>query len=279
MSVFVSDAFLSAFSTVRGDLPVYGERMWIGKAKWIKYAFCSPWNGFIDDPDVELIEETARKHGAVFVKFKSDRLLHDSTAQELSPRPTLVTFPDYSPPKEVRWAVRKAESSGLKVRDGTVDVAYPVLRQLWETIPATIPKEFYDVLVDENVGSFLCVYDSGRIVSSLFQVIADGVYYMYSLATLERYLRKQASMLLVSHFLRQAFTEGARYVDLCGCSIPSIYRFKKQFSSEIRYRPRYLIELKSLTWSLLRRFGRARGMYRDLIGHLPHHLNWRENLV
>jgi hypothetical protein len=49
MNVFTSDVFLETFAPVIRGAPFLGHQMWVVRRGPVKMAYCSPWNGFIDD--------------------------------------------------------------------------------------------------------------------------------------------------------------------------------------------------------------------------------------
>jgi len=273
--LFTSDLFLRAFSFFGS--PVYGHQMWIRKKAFVKVAQCSPWNGFILSPDLDDIIETAEEHNCWAVTFTSQKLLDDERLTQLSPSPTPIVFPNFRPDKKLRWSIRKAEQQDFKLKSVSIESAYPLFEDLGRRIKAVIPYGFYEILEDAGYGKTLVLEKNGEVVSALFYIVdVDKLHYMYSLATREEYKPTQATHHLVYSFIKQAFEDKAPYIDLCGCSVPSVYLFKKQFASEIYYRPRYLIVLKPYLWRLVRW---KAGMYRDLINHIPDHENWRSKIL
>jgi hypothetical protein len=242
-------------------------------------AYCSPWNGFIENPDIPDMIRTAKKEGCWAITFVSSNLVDSPEVKELSPVPTLIVPPSYKPNKKVRWAEKRARELGFEVYESNYTEAEKCLLLLWKKLGRPISKYFYERLISEGAGNFLaCKNKSGDIASVLFFLRDEkNVFYMYTLASDPQYYKTQATMLLVSEFIRKAFSENARYVDLCGISEPAIYRFKSNFSDTVRFRPRYLIVLKRLLWNIVK-FG-SHTIYKNLSKDIPNSENWKLYLV
>jgi hypothetical protein len=278
MSVFTSDVFLDAFAPVIGGKPILGHSMWVVKKWFVTMAYCSPWNGFIDDPDLKTILSTAREHGCWALTFTSSGLVDDPRFEELSPVPTLIVRNDYSPSKKVRWSVKRALSIGFDVVTVPANVGYPVLSSLWSRLGRGIPLSFYQKLEGAGVGHTLVATLKGKPVSALFHLADDdGAMYMYSLATLEEFKHTQVTTLLVHKFLEEAFSLNAPFVDLCGCTEEPIYRFKSQFSNLVMFRPRYLHVIRKSLWKLVA--WRSSTLYKDLVPPFIDDSDWKERIV
>jgi hypothetical protein len=275
--LFTSNLFLKAFALVRGSDPIYDSQMWIVKRAFVKLAECSPWNGFIADPETEFIVQAAKEHGAWVVTFTSQAIINDPRFESLPPSPTLLTFPDYAPSKKVRWSLRKASRLKASIEPNASSEMHPLLDHLWERLGRGIPDEFYSILEGAGVGHTLLARVGGKPVACLFYLVDDDkVHYLYSLATSPAYMGSEITSLLVSSFVQKSFAEGAPYLDLCGASVPSIYMFKKQFASTIAWRPRYIATMNPL-WNLAK-LG-APYLYRDLSSHIPQKDRWRSHIV
>ena len=278
MDIFTSDAFLEAFAPVIGGVPVLGRQMWVVNRAPVRFAYSSPWNGFIDDPDLEMLVSTAKEKGCWGLTFASSDLVDDTRLQELSPVPTLIVPKDYSPSKKVRWSVRKATSLGFEVTPASADSAYSVFSGLWGRLQRGIPLSFYQKLESVGFGKTLVARNADGAISGLFYLTdSNNVRYMYSLATLEEYRRTQVTTLLVHKFLEDAVNSDAPYVDLCGCTEEPIYQFKSQFTDQVMFRPRYLHVIRKLLWKLVS--WRSSTIYRDLVPPFINGSNWKERIV
>lgn len=278
MSVFTSDVFLDAFAPAIGGTPVFGRKMWVVRKGPVRMAYCSPWNGFIEDPNLDELVPVAKGNGCWALTFTSSGLVADSRVEELSPVPTLIVSGDYSPSKKVRWSVRKATSLGFEVAPGSSSMAYPIFSSLWGKLKRGIPMSFYSKLEETGLGRTLLAVKAGSPVSALFYLKdEDGAKFMYSLATLEEFRRTQVTTLLVHEFLVEALNSNTPYVDLCGCTEESIYRFKSQFTDKVMFRPRYLHVLRKLAWKLV---GWGSGtLYRSLTPSFIDDRDWKKRIV
>jgi hypothetical protein len=279
VGLFTSDLFLDAFAPVINAKPIFGHRMWITKRSIVKMGYSSPWNGFIENPDIFDLMQTGKKEGCWAITFVSSNLIDLPEVKELSPVPTIIVQPDYRPNKKVRWAEKKAREAGYEVYESSYAEAEKCLLLLWSKLGRSICKHFYERLISAGVGDFLVCKDKLDNVASVLFFLRDekNVFYMYTLASDPKYYKTQATMLLVSEFIRKSFSENARYVDLCGISEPAIYRFKSNFSDTIRFRPRYLIVLKHLLWNMAK-FG-SHTIYKNLSKDIPNSENWKSYLV
>lgn len=251
--------------------------MWIVKRTFVTLAECSPWNGFIANPETERIIRAAKEHDAWVVTFASQLIIDDPQFESLPASPTFLTFPDYSPSKKVRWSLRKASRLKASIEPSASSEMHSLLDHLWERLGRGIPDEFYSILEDAGVGHTLVARIEGKPVACLFFLVDDDkVHYLYSLATSPAYRGSDITSLLVYSFVQESFAEGAPYLDLCGASVLSIYMFKKQFASTIAWRPRYIATLNPL-WNLAK-FG-APYLYRDLSSHIPQKDRWRHYIV
>ncbi len=276
--MFTGDAFLRAFALVQGDEPVLGEEIWIRRRGPVKYAYASPWNGFISNPDPNSLITAAHSKGCWALTFTSDVLMADGRLHELAPVPTPIVFPGYNESKKVRWSLRKAEKTRFEVHDSSAHEIQAVFLSLWERIGRRVPPDFYRILEDSGHGRTLRASKNGEVASGLFYLVDESkVHYMYSLATAPKFKGTDVTTFLVHSFLERAFAEGAPFVDLCGCSVESIYRFKSQFTSEIRFRPRYIAVLRTNLWRLIK--WRVVSMYSGLPAHIPVKNDWRTLLV
>lgn len=277
MGVFTSDEFLKAFAPARGAEPVYGAQMWVVKRAFVTMAECSPWNGFIEEVNPDNVLSTARNHNAWVVTFTSQGMIVDKRFSPLSPSPTFLTFPDFAPPKKLRWSLRKAEALHTSIGAGTWSELQKPLAQLWQRLGRGIPPSFYTILEKSGDGHSILAKVNGESAAGLFYLTDhDRGRFMYSLATEPKYKGSELTSLLIYYFLRSSFEEGAPYVDLCGASVPSLYLFKKQFASTIAWRPRYIAVMNPL-WRLAKL--RARYLYRDQSAHIPERDRWQDYLV
>jgi hypothetical protein len=277
LGVFTSDGFLRAYALARGAEPVYGSQMWIVRRAFVKMAECSPWNGFIEEVNTDTILGTARKHRAWVVTFTSQSLVDDKRLQSLTPSPTFLTFPDFTPGKKLRWSIRKASDLNATIEPGNWKELQKPLSHLWERLGRAIPAEFYSLLEGAGDGHAILARVKGETVAGLFYLTDyDKASYMYSLATEANFRGSEITSFLVFSFLKAAFDQGAPYVDLCGASVPSLYAFKKQFASTIAWRPRYIGVMNPL-WRLVRL--KAAYMYQDQSAHIPEKERWRDYLV
>jgi hypothetical protein len=278
VSVFTSDVFLEAFAPVIRGTPFLGHQMWVVRRGPVKMAYCSPWNGFIDDPNLAELIPVAKERECWALTFTSAGLLNDCRVEELSPVPTLIVSGDYSPSKKVRWSIKKALSIGFDVAAVPANVGYPVLSSLWGKLGRGIPLSFYQKLEGAGIGHTLVATLEGKPISALFHLADDdGARYMYSLATLEEHRHSQVTTLLVHRFLEEAFGSNAPFVDLCGCTEEPIYQFKSQFSNRVMFRPRYLHVIKKSLWKLVS--WRSSTLYRDLVPSFIDDSNWKERIV
>jgi hypothetical protein len=262
VSLFTSDAFLEAFSLVINATPVYGKGIWIRRGRFINKAEGSAWNLFARNPNIDDMIEVSKEYDCWFLRFTAAAPLDDKRLGAPIRSPTMLTFPDYRPNKDVRWGIRKAEKSGFIVEACSVSVIQPLLNQLWTKLGHGIPQRFYEILEKASIGKALVARLSDKICSGLFYLVdEDDVWYMYSLATDRSFRSSQVTSLLVYSFIRQAFDEGSNCVDLCGSSIPSIAGFKKQFASKTHCRPMYEVSLNPL-YPLARTAGRILGLWK-----------------
>jgi len=276
--IFTSDTFLDAFAPVIGGTPVFGHHMWIVKKFLFRMAYCSPWNGFIKHPHLDDLLSAARREGCLALTFTSSSLLDDPRLEELSPVPTPIVPRDYSPSKKVRWSVKKAQSFGFDIMTEPAETAYPVFSGLWGRLQRGIPLSFYLELERSGLGHTMVAKESGKPISALFYLEdEDDVRYMYSLGTLREFIHSQVTTLLVHSFLEKSMASGSPYVDLCGCTEPSIYRFKSQFTDQIMFRPRYLHVIKKVLWNLVS--WKSSTIYKDLSPPFIDKRNWRERIV
>ena len=277
MGLFTSDLFLKAYAPVRGAVPIFGHNMWIVKRGFVTLAECSPLNGFIEQPNPTDILETAVRSHAWSVWFTSDKTVAHKEFRELPPYPTFLTFPEFKPGKKLRWALRKSKKLKLIVEDGKAVAIRHLLDKLWERLDRSISIEFYLTLEAASVGRTIYAIHDGHICTGLFYLIGtNGERYMFSLATDPKYRGTDVTSFLVAEFLRRSFEEGTPYVDLCGCSVPSIYAFKRHFASTVAWRPRYLAVLNPL-WHLL--WFQMRHLFRSRSDHIPEREQWRSLLV
>jgi len=277
MGLFTSDLFLKAYAPVRGAVPIYGHNMWIVKRGFVTLAECSPLNGFIDRPNLTDILDTAMQNGAWSILFTSGNTLTHKEFREIPPYPTLLAFRDFKPDKRLRSHLRKAEKLKLQVKDGKAESIRHLLDSLWDKLGRSIPIDFYSALEAEGVGSTIYAIDNGYACSGIFYLVGDrGERYLYSMATDPNYRESQATSFLIMEFLRKSFEDAAPYVDLCGCSVPSIYEFKKHFSSTVAWRRRYLAVLNPL-WYLL--WFNVRHLFRNRSDHILERERWRSLLV
>jgi len=278
VGIFTSDVFLDAFAPVISGFPLHGKQMWIVRRAFVSFAYCSPWNGFIEGPDIDQLVSTAEEKGCWALTFTSSDLVDDQRLEELSPVPTLIVSNDYSPSKKVRWSIKKALSIGFDVATVSANVGYPVLSSLWGRLRRSIPLSFYQKLEGAGIGHTLVATLNGKPISALFHLADDdGARYMYSLATLEEHRHTQVTTLLVHRFLEEAFGLNAPFVDLCGCTEEPIYQFKSQFSNQVMFRPRYLHVIKKSLWKLVS--WRSSTLYKDLVPSFIDNSNWKERIV
>ncbi len=279
MNIFQSDVFLQAFSKVKGDRPLLGRGMWVHEGRFFKHAFCSPWNGFADisSSDLDELAGTASMQECLMLRFTSKRMLDDSRMESLPPLPTVITFPSYEPDKKVRWAVKKSEKEGVEIRDAKMEDSYFLLESVLNE--RIIPLEFYKILEQAKLGRALVARHQDKTAATLFYVVDEKqIHYLYSIgADVELSKETQASMLLMSEFLKRSFGAGAPFVDLCGCSVERIYQFKKQFGSKVAFRPNYILPLNRLKWKVARKF--ALELYAPVPAHVPNTDSWASNLV
>jgi hypothetical protein len=247
VSVFSSNLFLDAFGLVINATPVYGKGLWIRHGRFINKAEGSAWNLFTKNPEVESMIDAAKSYHCWFLRFTATMPLHEKGLGPPIANPTLLTLPDFEPKKEVRWAIRKAEKMGFDVEPCPAADIQPLLDQLWTRLGRGIPQRFYEILEQARIGKALVARLRDQVCSGLFYLMdEDDVWYMYSLATDSSFKSSQVTSFLVHSFIQQAFKEGAPYVDLCGSSIPSIAKFKRQFASREHVRPMYEINLNPL---------------------------------
>jgi hypothetical protein len=276
MSVFTSDIFLEAFSSVINATPVYGKGLWIRRGSFINKAEGSAWNLFAKNPNVNEMIEISKRYRCWFLRFTAAAPLDDDRLGTPMPSPTMLTFPGFRPNKDVRWAIRKAEKSGFRVEPCHVAVIQPVLDQLWTKLGRGSPQRFYELLEKAGIGKALMARLGDQICSGLFYLVDElRIHYMYSLATDPNYKGSEVTSLLVWSFIRQAFEKGSPYVDLCGCLVPSIANFKHQFGSGIYYYPRYLIVLNPL-WHLVKWKSTINKRSTE---HLYNIRNWKDYVV
>jgi hypothetical protein len=239
--------FLDAFSPVINATPVHGKGLWIRHGRFMNKAEGSAWNLFVRNPNVGEMIETAKEHGCWLLRFVAAEPVEDERVGRPIQSPTLYTYPDYTPNKDLRWSVRKAEKTGFTVEPCRSAEIEPILEQLWTRLGHGISKTFYQILESAGFGRALAAKLNGQVCSGLFYLTdEENVWYMYSLATDSYFRSSEVTSLLVYSFVRMAFEEAAPYVDLCGSSIPSIAAFKKQFASKVHYRPSYEISIHPL---------------------------------
>jgi len=278
VSIFTSDTFLDAFAPVIDGTPLFGHAMWVVKKAFVRIAYCSPWNGFIENPNVSELISAAEEEGCWALTFTSSDLIDDPRMEELSPVPTLIVPRGYSPSKKVRWSAKKALTFGFEVGRAPAEVAYPVFSVLWGKLRRGFPLSFYQKLESAGVGGAMVARETGKPVSALFYLTDErGVRYMYNLATLEEHRHTQVTTLLVHKFLEDAINSNAPYVDLCGCTEEPLYHFKSQFTDQVMFRPRYLHIIREVLWNLVS--WRSSTIYRDLSPPFIDKRNWKERIV
>jgi hypothetical protein len=262
MSLFTSDVFLDAFSPVINATPVHGKGLWIRHGRFINKAEGSAWNLFVRNPNVNEMIDVAKEHGCWFLRFIAAEPVRNEQLDAPIPSPTLMTLPDFSPNKDLRWSLRKAEKAAFRVEPCRAADIQAILDQLWTRLGRGIPKTFYETLEKAGFGKSLVARAGDQAASGLFYLTdEENVWYMYSLATDPAFKSSQVTSFLVYSFIRRAFESGAPYVDLCGSSIPSIAEFKRQFASKEHHRPMYVVSLNPLypiarkAVSTLRAFG------------------------
>lgn len=245
--MFTSDIFLDAFSPVINGTPVYGKGMWIRHGPFINRAEGSAWNLFRKDLNVTEMIEIAKSYNCWFLRFTGPSPLDDDRLGRPIPTPTLLTFPDFTPKKTLRWSIRKAEKAGFTTEPCSAAAIQPLLDQLWTKLGRGIPQRFYEILEKAGIGKALVARMGEQVCSGLYYLTdEDNVWYLYSLATGQAFRSSEVTSLLVYSFIKQAFEKGAEYVDLCGSSIPSIAGFKRQFASKEHNRPTYEVYLNPL---------------------------------
>jgi hypothetical protein len=247
LSVFTSDVFLDAFSPVINATPVYGKGLWISHGRFISKAEGSAWNLFVRNPNVDEMIDVAKEHGCWFLRFIAAESVENERLNAPIPSPTLLTLPNFSPNKDLRWSLRKAEKAGFTIESCRASDIQSILDQLWTRLRRGIPQTFYETLEKAGFGKSLVARTADQAASGLFYLIdEENVWYMYSLATDPAFKSSQVTSFLVYSFIREAFESGAPYVDLCGSSIPSIADFKRQFASKEHSRPLYIVSLNPL---------------------------------
>lgn len=262
VSVFTSDAFLEAFGLAINATPVYGKGLWIRRGRFINKAEGSAWNLFAKAPNIDDMIKVSREYKCWFLRFIAEAPLDDKRLGAPVPSPTMLTFPDYKPNKDVRWGIQKAEKSGFTVEPCPASVIRPLLDQLWTRLGHGIPQRFYEILEKAGIGKALVARLGEKVCSGLFYLVDEkNVWYMFSLATDPSFRSSQVTSLLVHTFIRQAFDEGSNCVDLCGSSIPSIAGFKRQFASKTHCRPMYEVSLSPL-YPLGRTAGKILGLWK-----------------
>ena len=278
MGIFTSDTFLDAFAPAIHGTPLFGHKIWVVKKAFVSIAYCSPWNGFIENPDLNELVRVAGEKGCWALTFTSSDLVDDPRLEELSPVPTPIVPRNYAPSKKVRWSLKKAQSFDFDIAPVPAEVAYPVFASLYGKLQRGIPISFYQKIEKAGIGRAIVAKKSGVPVSALFYLEDEGnIRYMYSLATLDEFMHTQVTTYLVHTFLEEAFASSSPYVDLCGCTEEPIYRFKSQFTDRVMFRPRYLHVLKRLAWKLVA--WRSNTLYKNLSPPFIDDRHWKERIV
>jgi len=155
--------------------------------------------------------------------------------------------------KSVRWSIRKAKRSGVRVVrvQGTraLDVFYPLyLRRMKELGTPPNPKSFFRLIVKElghqTTRLYIAVVEGKAVAAAIFYKFADKLYYGSS-ASLTEYRSLQPISLILWKAIEDGISERAHLLDFGRTRIGTgVFDFKKRWNGRLRNLSVYVLAKK-----------------------------------